>query len=214
MIATLRGPLLSREEGACVVEAGGVGYLVQVSTHTLARLPAPGTEVHLRTRQIVREDALLLFGFADPDELRLFDLLIAVNGVGPRMALAVLSGLTPASLAEAIRGEQVARLVAVPGIGRKTAERLVMELRDKLEFMPVRTPAAGPPGPAPRRRRAAPSDDRHEDAVAALLTLGYAPLQAQEAARQAAEGAEPGASLETLVKRALAALARPAARAR
>lgn len=211
MIAALRGALLSREEGACVVEAGGVGYLVQVSTHTAARLPAIGAEVRLRTRQIVREDALLLFGFADPDELRLFDLLITVNGVGPRMALAVLSGLTPTSLAEAVRGEQVARLVAVPGIGRKTAERLIMELRDKLDFMPVTLSATAPPA-APGRKRARVEDARHEDAVAALLTLGYAPAQAQEAARAAAGAVEPSASLEALVKRALAELARPASR--
>ncbi len=211
MIAALRGSLLVREEGVCVVEAGGVGYLVQISTHTAARLPSLGAEVQLRTRQIVREDALLLFGFADPDELRLFDLLISVNGVGPRMALAVLSGLTPASLAEAIRGEQVARLVAVPGIGRKTAERLVMELRDKLEFMPV---LASSGASAPKRKRVGPTDDRHEDAVAALLTLGYAPAQAQEAARSAAENAAPTDSLETLVKRALAGLARPTSRTR
>lgn len=211
MIAALRGQLLAREEGACILEAGGVGYLVQVSTHTAARLPAIGAEVRLRTRQIVREDALLLFGFADPDELRLFDLLIGVNGVGPRIALAALSGLTPVSLAEAIRDEHVPRLTAVPGIGRKTAERLIIELRDKLGFIPLTTPA----GSAARRgKRPTARDDRHEDTVAALLTLGYAPTQAQEAARQAATLATSDDTLETVVKLALVALARPASLAR
>lgn len=211
MIASLRGSLLAREEGACIVEAGGVGYLVQVSTHTATRLPKIGAEVQLRTRQIVREDALLLFGFADPEELRLFDLLIAVNGVGPRMALAVLSGLTPSSLAEAIRGEQVARLVAVPGVGRKTAERLVIELRDRLDFIPITKSPSAPPA---RGKRAAGAGDLHEDTVAALLTLGYAPAQAQEAARLASEGDSGADTLEMRVKRALAGLARPAARTR
>lgn len=211
MIASLRGPLLAREEGACIVEAGGVGYLVHVSTHTATRLPKLGAEVHLRTRQIVREDALLLFGFADPEELRLFDLLIAVNGVGPRMAIAVLSGLTPSSLAEAIRGEQVARLVAIPGVGRKTAERLVIELRDRLDFIPV-TRSAAPASVG--GKRPALGGDLHEDTVAALLTLGYAPVQAQEAARLASEGDSGADTLEMRVKRALAVLARPAARIR
>lgn len=206
MIATLRGPLLAREDGACIVEAGGVGYLVQVSDHTASRLPAIGAEARLRTRQIVREDALMLFGFADPDELRLFDLLIGVSGVGPRMALAALSGLTPAALAEAVRGEDVARLVAIPGIGRKTAERLIIELRDKLEFLPL--VRAGAPLAA-RGRRPRVQDARFDDAVAALVTLGYAPAMAQEAARTAVRDAADEESLEAVVKRALRTLARP-----
>nr|MBP8137456.1 Holliday junction branch migration protein RuvA [Candidatus Eisenbacteria bacterium] len=125
MIASLRGTLLERMDGACVVEAGGVGYLVQVSSHTLAELPAIGSEVRLRTRHIVREDAQLLFGFTAPEELKLFDLLIGVSGVGPKIALAALSGLQPVALARAIRDEQIAAIVAVPGIGKKTAERMV-----------------------------------------------------------------------------------------
>lgn len=206
MIASLRGTLLERGDGWCVLEAGGVGYLVQVSSHTLAGLPAPGAEARLRTRQIVREDALLLFGFADPDELRLFDLLIGVSGVGPKLALAALSGLAPAALARAIREEQVGALVAVPGIGRKTAERLVVELRDKLDFLP-----AAPAAPAARGREAGvlPRAGRFDDAVAALVTLGYSATQAQDAVRRAG-GELPDLSLEDIVKRALARLAKPA----
>ena len=99
MIASLRGTLAEKGPGTCVVEAGGVGYLVLVSTHTLAALPERGAAVFLRTRQIVREDSLQLFGFSDADELRLFDLLIGVSGVGPKLALALLSGLAPAAVA-------------------------------------------------------------------------------------------------------------------
>ena len=208
MIASLRGTLLESGDGWCVIEAGGVGYHVHVSSHTLAALPNEGAEARLRTRQVVREDALLLFGFADATELRLFDLLIGVNGVGPRLALAALSGLAPASLVRAIRDENLGAIVAVPGIGRKTAERLVIELRDKLDFMPV-APAAPAPSAKARGAGVLPRSALHDDAVAALITLGYSAAQAQEAVRRAA-GEEPDLSLESLVKRALARLARPA----
>lgn len=209
MIASLRGTLLERGEGWCVVEAGGVGYHVHVSSHTLAALPKVGTEALLRTRQVVREDALLLFGFAEAEELRLFDLLIGVSGVGPRLALAALSGLTPPSLVRAIRDENVAAMTAVPGIGRKTAERLVVELRDKLDFMPATAPAAA----KGRDRGVLPRSERYDDAVAALVTLGYSASQAQEAVRRVA-AEDSDLSLEALVKRALARLARPAALSR
>jgi Holliday junction DNA helicase RuvA len=206
MIASVRGTLLERGEGWCVVEAAGVGYHVHVSTHTLASLPGTGDEVRLRTRQVVREDAHMLFGFSEPEELRLFDLLIGVSGVGPKLALAALSGLKPAMLARAIRDENLASLVAVPGIGRKTAERLVVELRDKLDFLATAaaTPARG------RGEGVLPRTERFDDAVAALVTLGWTAAQAQEAVRRANEEA-PDASLENLVKRALSRLGRGSA---
>jgi len=200
MIASLRGTLLEKGPGACVVEAGGVGYLVQLSTHTAAGLPAAGAPVFLRTRQIVREDAVQLFGFTEPEELEMFDLMIGVSGVGPRLALAVLSGLRPAALRRAICEEQVPLLTSVPGIGKKTAERLVVELRDRVEALP-----------APARDGAVlPRSETWKDAVAALTGLGYAATQAQDAVRRAAEGEEAGSSLEALVRRALALLRRPA----
>jgi Holliday junction DNA helicase RuvA len=217
MIASVRGTLLERGEGFAVVEAGGLGYLLQVSAATLASLPAVGDEVRLHTRHVVREDAQLLFGFAERDELRLFDLLIAVNGVGPRIAIAVLSGLEPARFARAVRDENLAAITAIPGVGRKTAERLVVELRDKLAFLPMAGP--GPAGPeeqaarggAPRGRgaRMFERSERFEDAVAALVTLGYTASQAQGAVRRVAEEAGDAAA-EDLLKRALAVLARPA----
>ena len=205
MIASVRGTMLERGDGWCVVEAGGVGYHVHVSTHTLSSLPLAGGEVRLRTRQVVREDALLLFGCAEPDELRLFDLLIGVSGVGPRLALAALSGHKPAALARAIRDENLAAIVSVPGIGRKTAERLVVELRDKLEFLAA---AAAPAGV--RNGGVLPRTERFDDAVAAMVTLGWSAAQAQDAVRRANEDA-PDASLEDLVKRALSRLGRGAA---
>jgi len=201
VIASVRGTLLEVHTGACVVECAGVGYLVQISTGTLARLPERGSEVFLRTRQVVREDAVQLFGFSDADELRLFDLMIGVSGVGPKLALAVLSGLKPAALARAIRGEQVGVLTKVPGIGRKTAERLVVELRDKLD-------AAAPS----RDVGVLPRAEQWEDAVAALVRLGYTAAQAQDAVRDVAGEGE--VTLEQVVRRAIARLSRPAGAAR
>lgn len=198
MIASLRGVLALREPGACVIETGGVGYRVHVSAHTGETLPVPGQEVFLQTRQIVREDSLALFGFADAAELRLFDLLINVSGVGPRLALQVLSGLRPDALVRAIREENVGALVAIQGVGRKTAERLVVELRDKLETLPA---GAAPP----KGRGVLPKSERFEDAVAALLSLGYTAAQAREAVQRVTD-AESGLSLEALVRRALALL--------
>ncbi len=210
MIASLRGVLLECGEGYCLIEAAGVGYLVQVSTATLALLPGPGAEVRVHTRHVVREDAQLLFGFVERDELTLFDLLIAVNGVGPRIALAVLSGLAPAQFARAVRDENLAALTAVSGVGRKTAERLVVELRDKLAFITLSAPPAqGEAAVRGRRPRVPESSQRYDDAVAALVTLGYTPAQAAESVRRVSEDAGDAVA-EDLVRRALAVLARPA----
>jgi Holliday junction DNA helicase RuvA len=209
MIASLRGRLIEKTAGALVIEAAGVGYAVSVSAHTLRDLPEPGAEVFLRTRQVVREDALMLFGFAGADELRLFDLLLGVSGVGPRLALAVLSGMEPPALVRAIREERVASLVAVPGIGRKTAERLVVELRDKLDAFAPSTGAAKEP-PA---RAVLPRNETFEDAVAALSRLGYTGAEAQTALRRVSdEGGD--LTLELLVRRALALLTRATVAAR
>jgi len=209
MIASIRGTLLERGEGFVVVEAGGVGYQVHVTTGTLVSLPAVGEEVRLHTRHIVREDAQLLFGFAERDDLKLFDLLIAVNGVGPRIAIAVLSGLSPARFAAAVRDENLGAITAVPGVGRKTAERLVVELRDKLGFLPA-TPGGAPTGSEARAKkpRVLEKNERYEDAVAALVTLGYTASQATDAVSRVAEQAAD-APAEDLVKRALAVLTRP-----
>jgi len=200
MIASLRGTVTEAPPGACVIECDGVGYLVQVSAHTAQSLPPAGHETFLRTRQVVREDSVQLFGFAEAEELKLFDLLISVSGVGLKHELAVLSGLRPQALSRAIREEQIGALVAIPGIGRKTAERLIVELRDKLETVP---------GPA-RETGVLPRSERFDDAVAALVRLGYTSTQSQEAVRQAAASGS-NLSSEDLVKRSLASLGKAAA---
>jgi Holliday junction DNA helicase RuvA len=167
-----------------------------------------GEEVRLHTRHIVREDAQLLFGFAERDELKLFDLLIAVNGVGPRIAIAVLSGLSPVRFAAAVRDENLGAITSVPGVGRKTAERLVVELRDKLGFLPAMPSGSPAVGERQEKKpRVLAKNERHEDAVAALITLGYTAAQATDAVSRVAE--EVGeAAAEDLLKRALAKLAR------
>lgn len=205
MIASLRGVLAEKGPAHCVVEVSGVGYLVSVSSQTARALPATGEAVHLHTHQVVREDALQLYGFADPEERCLFELLITVSGVGPKVALAVLSGLPPAALARAIREENIALLVGIPGVGRKTAERLVVELRDKLE--PAVTAQASTPA---ADGRGIPRSEQFDDAVAALVRLGYSPAQAQEAVRRVA-ATEDDPSVETLVRQSLARLSKAAA---
>jgi Holliday junction DNA helicase RuvA len=203
MIASLRGTLGELGAGHVVVECAGVGYLVLVSTHTLAKLPARGDEVHLRTRQIVREDSVQLFGFGDAGELRLFDLLIGVSGVGPKLALSLLSGMPVAAVARAIHGGQVAALTSIPGIGKKTAERVIVELRDKVD------PSLAAVGAAARVPEPAATSPHFEDAVAALTALGYTPSVAKDTLRRLGTEAE-GLGLETLVRRALGLLSRPA----
>jgi Holliday junction DNA helicase RuvA len=206
MIASLRGVLAEKDLSSCVIETAGVGYFVSVSSHTARQLPEAGEPVFLHTHQVVREDAVQLFGFADLEERRLFEMLITVSGVGPKVALAVLSGLPPQALAHALRDENIAQLVGIPGVGRKTAERLIVELRDKLELVvTANAPAKAPPG-----RGVLPRNERFDDAVAALTRLGYSQAQAQDALRKVVVAGEDP-SLETLVRQALARLSSPKA---
>ena len=212
MIASLRGMLTEKSPTHCVIEAGGVGYLVSVSSHTARELGEPGEPTFLYAHQVVREDALMLFGFAQVEERRWFELLIAVSGVGPKVALAVLSGMKPGALARAIRDENLAALVGIPGIGRKTAERLVVELRDKLDVLTTASGAVSSTA-SPREEGVLPHSQRFDDAVAALVQLGYSSGQAQDAVRRASEG-EDDLSLEHLVRRALGRLGKATAGAR
>ena len=207
MIASLRGTLAVKEGGSCVVEAGGVGYLVYMSAHTAQSLPEVEHPVFLHTHQVVREDALMLFGFADLEERRCFELLITVSGIGPKVALAVLSGLRPQALARSIRQENLASLVAIPGVGRKTAERMIVDLRDKLTDLALGPASDGEATPGPAR------SEHARDAIAALVRLGYSGTQAQEAVRDVAE-AGGTLSLEDLVRRALARLGKATASVR
>jgi len=166
MIALLRGTLVDKNPSRLIVDTAGVGYDVQVPLSTFYVLGEPGTPVTLRIHTHVREDVIALYGFATPLELNLFERLIGINGIGPKIALAVLSGIEPADFVRAIRTQDVARLTAIPGIGKKTAERIGLELKDRL---PVALQASGTESAAVAR----PEDQLREDLLSALLNLGY-----------------------------------------
>jgi holliday junction DNA helicase RuvA len=197
MIAHLRGILLEKHPNQAIVETGGVGYDVTIPVSTFTHLPDAGAEVRLRIHTHVREDALALFGFLTQDEKAIFEKLIGVSGIGPTLAVKILSGLAAPDLINAIRRGEVAQLVRVPGIGKKTAERMVLELRDKL-------PAVTGEEPAPAAADALSPVD--QDVLSALLNLGCARPQAEAAVRKAkaaAATAGANAEFEPLFRRAL-----------
>ena len=165
MIALLRGTLVDKAPNRVIVDVNGVGYDVQVPLSTFYGLGEAGAPVSLRVHTHVREDAIALFGFATPLELELFERLIAVNGIGPRLALAVLSGIEPGELVRAIRLQDVARLTAIPGIGKKTAERIGLEMKDRIPaaLQTAETAVA----------TLTPGDQMRDDLVSALVNLGY-----------------------------------------
>ncbi|HEY2664485.1 MAG TPA: Holliday junction branch migration protein RuvA [Candidatus Binataceae bacterium] len=199
MIARLSGRLASREPGRIVIETGGVGYEVFIPLGTYYTLPLSGAPVSLEIRQVVREDALLLYGFATLGEKLAFDLLMQVQHVGPKLALAILSTLSPEELVAAITREDVERIDAVPGVGPKVAERIVRELRDKAAELKSITPQA-----VSRPEEIRPPLD---DAVSALVNLGYRPIEAKRAVDSVApngDGAE--LPLEEMIRKSLAVL--------
>jgi len=175
VIAQVRGRLLRKEPQEAIVDVGGVGYRVAIPLSTFYRLGDPGGEVTLLTHTHVREDALALFGFLTAAEQALFERLIAVSGVGPKLALSILSGIEAPDLVAALRASDVARLTRIPGVGKKTAERLVLELKDKVQDLAASEEAA-PPGPAPSSR---------EDLVSALVHLGYSRPEAERGVERA-----------------------------
>ncbi len=193
MIAQLRGVLIEKHPNQAIVETGGVGYDVTIPVSTFTHLPDVGGEVRLRIHTHVREDALSLYGFLTSDEKALFEKLIGVSGIGPTLAVKVLSGVTAADLVNAIRRSEVERLVRIPGVGKKTAERMVLELRDKLPAITGEEPAAP---------SAEVLNSVEQDVLSALLNLGCARPQAEAAVRKAKSG---GAStdFEPLFRRAL-----------
>jgi len=200
VIAQLCGVLIEKRPPWLLVDVGGVAYELEAPMSTFYRLPDCGARVTLRTHLVVREDAHLLYGFAAEGERRLFRELLRVNGIGARLALAMLSGLEPDALVGAIQAGEVNRLVAIPGIGRKTAERLIVELRDRLATGLPGMPAALPHG-APATEAAA--EDPLADAVAALVALGYKPA---EASRYVQAAQQPGLTCEALIRAALKSL--------
>ena len=196
MIALLRGVLIEKHPNQAIVETGGVGYDVTIPVSTYTHLPDAGVEVRLRIHTHVREDALSLYGFVTPDEKALFEKLIGVSGIGPKLAVTILSGLAAPELISAIRRGEVDRLQRIPGIGKKTAERMVLELRDKL---PAGT------GEQPAEPAAAALSPIDQDVLSALLNLGCARPQAEAAVRKAKTGmpAAAAAEFEPLFRRAL-----------
>ena len=192
MIARLAGKVAEKGADHVVLDVGGVGYLVHLSAVTLSSLPPQGGDVALRTFTNVRQDAIELFGFATEDEEAVFRALIDVKGVGPRAAQNILSGIDARELAQAVAGGDVARLTKVPGIGKKTAERLVVELKEKLALL---ARAAGP-------GKARPGAGVLEQLRQALVNLGYKPPQADAAADALRDEAE-GKRLDELLRDAL-----------
>lgn len=199
MIAHLRGRLLARHPNQAVVETGGVGYEVNISVPTFSGLPATGSEVALHIHTHVREDLIALYGFLHPAEKQLFEKLITVSGIGPKLAMTILSGMAADEMAGAIRGNDLARLTKIPGIGKKTAERMVLELRDKL---PATVGETAPVAPA--------MNAMEEDVLSALINLGYQRAAAEKALAvvfQRSSGPSAG-SFEGIFREALAGLSK------
>ncbi len=192
MIGQIRGILTEKQPPLLVIEAYGVGYEIEAPMTTFYDLPETGVEVLLYTHLVVREDAHLLFGFATENERRLFRSLIKINGVGARMALAILSGIEANEFALCIQNRDTDRLVRLPGIGKKTAERLIVEMRDRLDGS--LTAAGTGPGTTPERI------DPVAEAISALIGLGYKP---QEASKHVQAIARDGMGSEELIREAL-----------
>jgi Holliday junction DNA helicase RuvA len=193
MIALLRGVLIEKHPNQAIVEAAGVGYDVTIPVSTFTHLPDAGAEIRLRVHTHVREDALALYGFLTQDEKALFEKLISVSGIGPKLAITILSGLAAPDLIGSIRRGEVERLVRIPGIGKKTAERMVLELRDKLPA------ATGGEPDAAAVPQLSPVD---QDVLSALLNLGCGRPQAEAAVRKA-KAAGSATDFEPLFRRAL-----------
>ncbi len=194
MIAHLRGTLLATSPGHAIVDCHGVGYDVTVSMNTFTQLPEVGREVSLFIYTNVREDQIALFGFHLAEEKALFEKLLSVSGIGPKLAVNILGGMNTRDLVAIIRGGDAAKLTRMPGVGKKTAERMVLELKDKLADFGV-TPAA------PRPRHVL-----EEDVLSALVNLGYQPAAAEKALEQL--GPANGRNFEQLFRAALAQFAR------
>ena len=190
MIGSLRGILAQKSPPQLLLEVGGVGYELEAPMSTFYGLPATGSEVRLLTHLVVREDAQVLYGFATEDERRLFRSLLKVSGVGPKIALGILSGTSVDGFRDCVAANDAAALTKIPGVGRKTAERLLVEMRDRLDGLaPSVATLDGKPRPGPQG-----------EAFAALVALGYKPA---EATRLLEAAAHDGASTEELIRRAL-----------
>jgi Holliday junction DNA helicase RuvA len=196
LIGHLRGRLVRKAPPALIIDVNGVGYELDAPMSTFYRLPGLGTEVELHTHLVVRDDAHLLYGFATEDERRLFRDLLRVTGIGPKIGLALLSGIDVDTFMRCVEAEDTAALTRIPGIGRKTAERLLIEMRDRIRAL-GQLPSAAPKSDTPAGARA--------EAYAALVALGYRPVEVN----RLLQGVEhDGAGTEELIRRALQAAAR------
>ena len=200
MIAALEGRLTEKHPSRIVVDVQGVGYEVHVPLSTFYELGEPGSDVSLRIHTHVREETLALFGFASTLELQLFERLISVNGIGPRLALTALSGIEPPELVRSVRQGDVARLTGIPGVGKKTAERMVVELRDNL-------PNIASADTVPASLIKGEADDLRGDVISALLNLGYHRQLAEKAINAALKGSDD-LVFEDVLRQALRELAR------
>jgi len=203
VIGRLTGELVEKLPPTLMIDVSGVGYEVEASMNTFYKLPEVGAFITLHTHFVVREDAQLLFGFADKHERTLFRQLIKVNGVGPKLALTILSGISPEEFIRSVHNEDTAALVRLPGVGKKTAERLIIEVKDKLDKLALPTAiefeldAVAVPGSN------RPVADNRVDAETALVALGYKPLQATKSIEQAFSQLPTGATTEDLIRQAL-----------
>lgn len=196
MIAHLRGTLLAKHPNQVIVETAGVGYEVNISVPTFSELPAQGDQVALHIHTHVREDVIALYGFLRPAEKALFEKLMTVSGIGAKLAITILSGMPADEMTGAIRGNDLAKLTRIPGIGKKTAERMVLELRDKLP------PASGTTTPTAPALNA-----MEEDVLSALINLGYQRAAAEKALVTAVKNAKVG-SFDAVFREALAGLSK------
>lgn len=194
MIGRLRGTLIHKEPPALLLDVGGVGYELEAPMDTFYDLPAVGETVTLHTHLVVREDAHLLYGFSRDSQRRLFRHLLKVSGVGPRVALAILSGMSEQEFADCVAREDVARITRVPGIGRKTAERLIVEMRDKVQA------SSGESGTGVATAAAEVPLNAVGEAVSALMALGY---KANEASRLVRAVSTDGLATEDIIRQAL-----------
>lgn len=190
MIAHLRGRILEKNPSRVILEAAGVGYEVTISVPSFSGLPSEGAEVSLYIHTHVREDTLALYGFLRREEKQLFERLISVSGIGPKLAITVLSGIASDALVTALRGNDLTALTRIPGVGKKTAERMVLELRDKLDGL------AAAPTPTPPMRM-------EEDVISALVNLGYQRGSAEQAVKRALDKAGNGASFEQVFRQTM-----------
>jgi len=199
MIARLAGKISSKKPGQIILDVGGVGYLITIPLYTFYKLGDDGSSTTLEIHTHVREDALALYGFCTPLEKELFEHLISVSGIGPKIGITILSGMEAEELIQAIEEANADMLTSIPGLGTKTASRVILELKDKVHRLRAAVPAS-------QRARAFPQQAVVEDALSALLNLGYKKNDAERAIRKAVDSLGAGATLEEIIKRTLSEL--------